>query len=58
MASPSKINLILSLSKDEAAPVPADTTDLIRQHIRGQGFFHKLTAGESLPQAKAGGGER
>jgi hypothetical protein len=48
MASPSKIILILSLSKDEAAATPADITDQIRQPTRDQRFFHKLTAGEGL----------
>jgi hypothetical protein len=43
-----KINLILSLSKDEAAAAPADIADQIRQPIRDQRFFHKLTAGEGL----------
>jgi len=56
MASPSKINLILSLSKDEAAAASADITDQIRQPIRDQRFFHKLTAGEGGAQPKGLGG--
>ena len=54
MASPSKINLILSLSKDEAASASADITDQIRQTVRDRGFFHKLTAGEGLRAAMRG----
>ena len=53
-ASPSKMNLILSLSKDEAISVAADITDQIRQTVRDQGFLHKLTAGESLPRQRPG----
>ena len=48
MASPSKINLILSLSKDEAASAVADITDQIRQTAYDQGLFHRLTAGEGM----------
>ena len=40
--------------QDKAASAVADMTDQIRQTVRDQGFFHKLTAGEGGERKRAG----
>ena len=56
MASPSKINLILSLSKDEAAPMVAAAMEQIRRAMSDSRFLHTLTVGEGGERSEPGEG--
>src|SRR5437762_14362262 len=53
VAAPSKINLILSLSKDEAAPVVAAAIEQVRRPMSDSRFLQSLGAGAGLSSSAA-----